>query len=50
MPDVLRRRVVSVACPKASDNIWTSLPVGAQISVQGESLDGKRVSTVVCGG
>jgi hypothetical protein len=26
------------------------LPFGAQISVQGESLNGKRVSTVVCGG
>jgi hypothetical protein len=50
MTYVLRRSVVSVACPKASDNIWMSLPFGAQISVQGESLNGKRVSTVVCGG
>jgi hypothetical protein len=50
MPDVLRRSVVSVACPQASDNIWLSLPIGAQISVRGESPGGKRISTVVCGG
>ena len=50
MPDVLRRSVVSVACPQASDNVWISLPGGAKISVRGERPDGKRISIVTCGG
>lgn len=50
MPDKLRRSVVSVACPKISENVWMELPVGAQISVRGEAPNGTAIATVICGG
>ncbi|MBT3765024.1 MAG: hypothetical protein HOB79_20125 [Rhodospirillaceae bacterium] len=50
MPERLRRSVVSIACPKVSEEVWSVLPVGAQISVRGEGPKGTAVATVICGG
>jgi hypothetical protein len=50
MPEKLRRSVVSVACPKVTEEVWTVLPIGAQISVRGDGPKGMVVATVTCGG
>jgi hypothetical protein len=50
MPEKLRRSVVSIACPKVSEEVWNVLPVGAQISVRGEGPKGTPIATVTCGG